>query len=634
MHPASLFDSFNARSLDPAQVGRGFIYTPIFRDVAARRNTAIIGPRGSGKTTFLKMLTLPALNSWRGSESARITRELDFVAIYVPSDFTWYPDFRRAIQGSPDPKTDELLSYALFRHHVLLSICDTLQHLTDPEIAANKKLCHLSIPSDETKAGALTRHLSEGWDVPLRVSGYFGLRRAVTEEIKKVQYYITLASLEPVSASTLLQECPSLGANIFDDLKRFADEFEAEFQRPSRWAACFDELEIAPKAVKSQVWQSGRSFDSRFLIKISASPFDKDIERIYGPRMPMQSHDFHHVVMADQPRAEVEKFSKRIFSAICYDLETRPEDMERLLGNSVFDETPDGDEDAKALPGSSVVEPYAVDGHRYRILRELASKDTSFASYLMRRGIDLDNLQSLSESSRAAEIRKISSTVAVRNEFLRATDRASGRHSGRRLRTRKKVPDIYTGARSLLTLCDGNPRWLVGLLRPLLKELRDDYSVQKNPSVSRRRQAERIERSIATFLSLLATIPLSSTKRKISVVNLIEEIGVYFHEQILREEFNPEPVLSFTVNEGTDPDMEHALGLAINQGAFVLSGEKGNASRPGSIEDRRIRLTYLLAPRYKLPLVRGRAVQLSHILRDAKMLDDEGVVQDLFGESK
>src|SRR5262245_41806235 len=127
MRQPSLFESFNARSLEPEQIGRGFIFSPTFAEVAARTNTVVIGPRGSGKTTLLKMLTLPALRSWRSKESARLLSDMDYVALYVPSDFTWYPDFRRPIKAQPPRETDELLSYALFRSHVLLATCQTLE---------------------------------------------------------------------------------------------------------------------------------------------------------------------------------------------------------------------------------------------------------------------------------------------------------------------------------------------------------------------------------------------------------------------------------------------------------------------------------------------------------------------------
>src|ERR1043166_1530772 len=98
MRQPSLFESFNARSLEPEQVGRGFIFSSSFAEVAARTNTVVIGPRGSGKTTLLKMLTLPALKSWHSKERTRLVAEMDYVAVYVPSDFTWYPDFRRPIK--------------------------------------------------------------------------------------------------------------------------------------------------------------------------------------------------------------------------------------------------------------------------------------------------------------------------------------------------------------------------------------------------------------------------------------------------------------------------------------------------------------------------------------------------------
>src|SRR5580658_5887809 len=67
----SIFESFNARSLDPTQVAETFVPSLMFRKLAKRRHTIIVGPRGSGKTTLLKMLQQSALEAWTHPEAEK-----------------------------------------------------------------------------------------------------------------------------------------------------------------------------------------------------------------------------------------------------------------------------------------------------------------------------------------------------------------------------------------------------------------------------------------------------------------------------------------------------------------------------------------------------------------------------------
>ena len=194
----------------------------------------------------------------------------------------------------------------------------------------------------------------------------------------------------------------------------------------------------------------------------------------------------------------------------------------------------------------------------------------------------------------------------------------------RRFRARKRIPKIYTGAYSLFNICEGNPRWLIGLLRPLIL----DYSYSTHPietaRIGRSTQAQRIERTITTFLTLLSTLRMKDpVDKNVSVVELLEEIGEFCFEQVLGREFNPEPILSFTVDEKISEATRDAIGRAINQGALATFRPKIARSGgllpmavpgPGEIMGRRVRLAFLLAPRYRLPLVLGRPVDLSPVI--------------------
>ncbi|WP_156928313.1 hypothetical protein [Bradyrhizobium sp. th.b2] len=650
----SLFESFNARALEPEQIGRGFIYSPPFAEVAARSNSIVLGPRGSGKTTLLKMLTLPALRSWwkreRTKETQRLMEQMDFIAIYVPSDFTWYPDFRRPIKTQPPKDTDDLLSYALFRSHVLLAICDTLGYMIDPLLKDDRYLSKLAISSDEVLAERASGLLAASWGLEPPIGGFYGLRSAVTQRIRAIQHLLTLVSMKALSASEMLDRHAFLSATFFDDLKEFGDVFEHVYSRRQRWAACFDELEIAPDPVKVPVWQSGRSFDSRFLIKISASPYDESLTELLQPKMPMASHDFREIDLSSQPRREIDRFSRRMFQKLCSEIGTNPIQAEQRLGPSFYDDSFDPDVDGPATDSVTTLASSVSRGKGARLapngfynkkFRSLARKDPSFEQYLVARGIDPNGMEKLPEFQKASLIRKIISTVIVRDEFL--FERAQNDEArSRRYRARKVISPIYTGAYSLFALCEGNPRWIIGMFRPLIAELTGAKDKLAMKAVGRAEQSKRIERTITTFLTLLSTLraPSGDYPSK-SIIELVEQLGDFSFEQVLSKDFNPEPVLSFTIDRSVTHEVQSAVGRAINQGALVIvpqsTARRGtselNSAAPGTISGKRVRLAFLLAPRYRLPLVLGRSIDLSPVLRSAtltKPSSEQLILGDLF----
>src|SRR5688572_14530765 len=85
-----IYESFNARNLSPEEVAKTFVVPDEFAALCGNNHAVILGPRGSGKTTMLKMLTERALHSWTSKESDGFRRSINFVGIYVPTDIHWH----------------------------------------------------------------------------------------------------------------------------------------------------------------------------------------------------------------------------------------------------------------------------------------------------------------------------------------------------------------------------------------------------------------------------------------------------------------------------------------------------------------------------------------------------------------
>src|SRR5439155_18979670 len=94
MDTSSIYGAFNARWLTPEDIARAFVPTTPFKALVKVQHSLLMGPRGCGKTTLLKMLTRPAQTIW-WRERVPLFPALaeyptpDFEAIYIPSDIRW-----------------------------------------------------------------------------------------------------------------------------------------------------------------------------------------------------------------------------------------------------------------------------------------------------------------------------------------------------------------------------------------------------------------------------------------------------------------------------------------------------------------------------------------------------------------
>lgn len=626
MQEPSLFDSFNARHLTPSQVGRGFIWNDTILEVVKRQNSMLIGPRGSGKTTFLKMLTLPALAHWNDPRRRNIISSMDFLAIYIPSDFSWDAEYRLPVTATVPIELDELITTALFRTQTLRAMADNLYYLQTgplPELNVFSRIRSQIVGIDFDQVG---EDLISSWDIKTELFGLAGLRSGLKTLLQTVQRLAVACAIGAETVKSAFDHYPFLTRFLFDDIVSFCDAFEKYPSFQLKWALCFDELEIAPKAIKQQIKRSFRSFDQRVLLKCSSSLFD-EADAALGKshtdaKSPRDSQDYHQILLSQDRMHDIQVFGAQVFAALCKDRGLPPLPPEDVLGTSFFED--EHEDTFPALPAKAAESArYAAPrGAYYKVFKKLQEKDSTFASYLRDRQIDLEAMNDLPAAKKASLVRKIIGPVSVRAEFLRGDLSVQG---GKR--SRKGVPQIYSGARAMFSMCEGNPRWLIGLLGPLIDEYRSDERKQKG-LVPRPRQAALVERACNRFLSLLASLRVEPTAMSPrSVIDAIETIGDFFAAQFLAASFNPEPIGSFTVDVGTDESVMRLVGKAVNQGALVLIPERGKEIEQGAITDARFRLCHLLAPMFRLPLLTGRPVTLSTILTRAQPLQSALLLQ-------
>jgi hypothetical protein len=332
----------------------------------------------------------------------------------------------------------------------------------------------------------------------------------------------------------------------------------------------------------------------------------------------MEQNDYKMVFLSSYSAGLTRQFSEALFRSIA-DRNGMPTDPTVILGRSFTD-------DVDGAP-----QRYGDLGSHTKKFGALYRLDESFKVYADQKKLSTKDLSQGSETRRAADVRKVLWPVLIREEFL--FDPEDGRENrGRRIRSKSQVSDIYTGAGSIFAICEGNPRLLIGMLEPLIKDYANRQPDQAQ-SVRRSTQKAAVERTMASFFALLSTIPISQGYREIgSLIDLVDKIGMFFRQSVLGEEFNPDPVLSFHVDDKVEASIVDLVGRGVNLGAFITRTD--TSERPfhlGEISGLKIRLSHIVAPRYRLPLIGGRTVNLSSILRKSRE-PTQSTLFDLFGE--
>ena len=167
----------------------------------------------------------------------------------------------------------------------------------------------------------------------------------------------------------------------------------------------------------------------------------------------------------------------------------------------------------------------------------------------------------------------------------------------------------------MLALAEGNPRWLLGLFRPLIRELGLVRQSSAKGRVDKAVQAREIQEAIKAFRSLLRTIPYKGDDLgNRGLLRFLDTIGAYFYSECVMGPFKAQPPLTFTVDSDTGDDVLSAVGRALNVGALVYVPDHESDKIISNIKGKRFRLCYLLSAYYKLPIILNTSISLGRIL--------------------
>jgi hypothetical protein len=603
----SLFDAFNARQIEPHKVAKTFVPPEHYAMVAMNRHTILVGPRGSGKTTLLKMLQQPALEAWEHPLAQQYRDAINYTGVFIPFDQSWNAQMRSLGSGRLDEGHRQRLSIAAFTTHMLKSLVTAMHNRKygSPRAVVH----HRRVDMDDWTEARLVTELSNAWHVGPIVPSLRSLKHALAFRLSRIaEIALQESGRNAEGRDDRFTQMPMLHIHFLQAASHAIEVFnDLAHDEEAKWALLFDELELAPEWVCRELTTSLRSFDDRFLFKLSLSPFTAEVLFLESVSAAMPGHDYDMIPLWYAHKEAGLPFCEDLFAAMLKRKGLTARTPEHVFGEALFD-APTGNR-------SVMRSAYGPGSSRQRTFNSLAAKDASFAAYLRHRGVDLNHLHEYTEDERAKDIRKIMPLVLVRDAF-RTSDSMHTGALGRALRSRKN-PRLYAGARSLFTIVEGNPRWFLGLVGPLLDTLVDGRRIPT------RHQSDAIAKAAHRFRALLRTIPCPPIEQGIpprGLLSLLDTIGKYLFDAVVIREFDPDVPGSFIIDSHPTDDLLSSLKQAMNSGAIVYVPDEHGLTlvlRRDNLKGKRFRLSYLLAADFDLPIRLGRGVALRSILRTA-----------------
>lgn len=594
------FSAFNARSLTFEKVATTFVPPDSFYELLGLTHTVVIGPRGSGKTTLLKMLTREAMDHWPTDRQPERYEPsmVEFNGVFIPTDVAWNTQLESLGMGGIDPELADALGRSAFTTHILRSLVRAFSY----ELESGQRVPRLTV-SDQHD---LARALAGAWNLDVALPSLAGVTAALESRFADIQALARRLALRGEDASSLQGE--EYLHYAFGDLVPPALTIAGDlsgWDEATRWALCFDELELAPKSIRQHLLTSLRSSDERLLFKLSFSPYGEDISLLEDALSAMEDHDYNVVDLSQSRQDDAPvRFSQDLFEDVVgrVGLQGR---AENLLGVSPLSEH----------------DAYAGKTDLYHAIRELASGDRTFREWVERLDIDLQGIF-FGDVSAPPNLRKARQVIPIRYAY-----RFMG-HS-KRLRTRRsrKSPDIeiFRGAKAFFLFLEGNPRLIISVTNRIVQGVEDGTQ-----PFNHERVLNGIEHGIASFRAMLRTIPTKAdTNGDVGprgLLSMLDTIGEYFHERLALRDFDPEPPSTIVVDSTASEGLLDAIGKAVNAGALIYVPDDDDQALLASLRGKRFRLTYLLSPYYGLPIKVGPKISMMRVLRGDSE-DDSGQLE-------
>lgn len=619
-------DVFNARDLATKDVASRFIAPPAFSRLLSDAHCILEGPRGSGKTTLLRMLTPEAFALWRAQSPGE---SIGFIGIFVPADIRWAKQLRVRLSGIKNANAKEAVQHSAFSVAVSLSFIDTIEQCSKLHSQHGAAHPQLFIHLSRTLESELVSSLSSLWGLPIGVPSFSGLRL----ELRKRQHDLSAIALRLSEGATLAEQQAAhnyLSSTWLDNIVTGIETANDILQRPQqRWAILLDELEIVPQDLLRSIADALRSTSSLLRFKLALSPTGSDLIPHSETGASTPADDYRPVKLWYSSLKEARIFTDQLFSAALTRLGALPDgkSLADILGTSAWEiprSEEDDEDDTQANDGLRMASETNTQAQRERIaaFASLYQKDESFKSLLDSKNIDPKAPPISDSNANGTLVRKITPLVLHRDreiEHFKFSDGQARRKGGRR------GSQPYHGYPNLVDLTEGNPRWVLTLAEALVAQSTTSSQKISTPTV----QTQAISNFVQQFSSKLTVYPTKSAAegRRWTPRQFMEALGDSVAATLYDGPFATDPPLSFKIDQRALNNFGEYIRTCIDLGALVLIRRGASAPLKAggdgqALLDSRVRISFRLAPYFRLPLRSTKEQSISAAIRSGELLKE------------
>lgn len=585
---SSVFETFNARFMTEVEIADRFVPSDSFERLLTSSHTLIIGPRGSGKTSLLKMLQVRALRAWDGKGADNHRKSVNFSSVFLATDIKWF-QFLDQISNKYPIEEAQLVVKSLISSKVMLAFLDTWEARLE---GSSNDFLHVSDSIDQEKE--MCSFLSALWELELDLPTINNLRTKIGIRSVKLKKALRFGGLNNDGVVDRSKYEELLFPPFMDYLFEVVSEFNRVYEDLGRrWAVCFDELELAPATLQKELLSYLRSVEPELVFKLSMSPFCQEARSLAGmERQASEVDDFNVISLWFHLKNSADNFTSELVLNIAKQNSININTAKDLLGETVY---------------------YYVDGSKADLgafLKHAACYDIEFSNYLEKNAINPEDISDMEEDKIAAKVRKALPIASFRSYYKRSDDGATSGGS-------RKRANLYAGWESFVAICEGNPRWIIGSLNEMFSRAYDTNSkIDGTRPISTSFQLEALAATRQRFFAKLKTIAISPNGgHDESLHNLVDRLGLQIKEKVFGTKFLAEPAQTFILD--TVSRYGDLIERGLNAGAFVYCpvGDSGIGKELLiDLAGKRFRLSYLIASEYNIPLRMGSHTQLSYML--------------------
>jgi len=581
---AKAFEEDNAKQLSIESTVAYFVPPKEFKDLFSRSNHILLGSRGSGKTTWVRMLAhdhvlLASRQPGAAYDYARSALQQDMIGIYIPTNIGLVGSLKNK-PWQTEEKAELFFQWRLNVHScaaLLPVIRSCIEHYIEGD--ARRALAELKI----------CRALAEHWAPEKSTSDCRTL-----ESLSFLLSQVETERLNFISRTRASGLATEEGSDYFDN-ELFQPllfairtiSYHVGVPGSATWMVCIDEAEYLTEGHHRILNTLLRTASGDLVFKIATMPFAHHTLATNIGDPVREGHDFKYIFVDQIPidsrgsstEAAFLKFAREVFKRRSSRLSQAgiKITLTEMLGPSIL------------LDEKTVEEGDDLD-ELMALLSRFSNENTYQRAYRL--------FSEDKKKLRSEILRKMHGALLLRQ----ALDERIGNHKSK----------IYSGESVVVRCSDGNPRRLMRLLNAMLKRLEQGSSGSIHYPLSPATQNEVLVTIGRDALSRVQSEPPCGAMTHKFLNTIGRHMAESFHEKRIGTDF----VTSISVTAGDGEYVQNFIKQAVQLSLLTPAVENSRNGPAGPCEGV-FHLAFLFAPLFGLLPRRNKSQRLPQLLANA-----------------